>query len=540
MRLAVIPAMCAVAMMLPLAGCAQEPRADWEPAESAPTGATLMSAPGSVDDGPPVEGDEPSGVDPEQFGHAVASRGGAPVDALGLVAGRIRNDTVSLAARFLYIPGVPQFNERINAMLRREIAATGKSYTPEVHATEAGLEDRGCIAGSASWDAADVLTRAETGPDGGVGTAITCEVTAAHGSTLAVVLRTVVGNAESIGRDESTMLVVDVEHGTVEEAAGRWSEEAPAELWLDAAEALRRRLGGLSAAPIAPPDAAQRELAARALDAAVNVSGGDGAIDVTMPVGFTAPELEGLGFDPEHSEVPLVFRVDADTAHAWASATQRAVAEGAGVPFVGLPARRVPIDCGLIPCVALTYDDGPSGYTGRLLDTLEETATRATFFMIGTSAAHSTDTVRRVRAEGHDIGSHTMSHPDLTLLTPNRMRAEVYNAAKIIEQASGRPVPFYRPPYGGVNAEVLDAVELPAILWSVDTNDWQDPGPAALLERGSEWARPGDIILFHDTHEESVDAAPAIIAALRARGFEPVTVTELFGGRVPEGRVSSL
>ncbi len=80
---------------------------------------------------------------------------------------------------------------------------------------------------------------------------------------------------------------------------------------------------------------------------------------------------------------------------------------------------------------------------------------------------------------------------------------------------------------------------MPAILWNVDTNDWREPGQAALVERSAGSAGPGDIILFHDTHSDTVEAAGAVVRGLRDRGLELVTVTQLFGGQVPGGKVRS-
>lgn len=210
-------------------------------------------------------------------------------------------------------------------------------------------------------------------------------------------------------------------------------------------------------------------------------------------------------------------------------------------PFSGVTGTpsRVPIDCDLIPCIALTYDDGPGPFTSRLVDTLVAERARATFLMLGDRVDAHVDTVARIIAEGNEIGSHTMTHPDLTELPLPEATAQVLDAADAIERASGEPVTLFRPPYGEVNDEIIDAVQLPAILWSIDTNDWQEPGEPALIERSVSAADPGDVILFHDIHSDSVEVASDVIRGMRDRGFETVTVTELFDGSVPEGRVSS-
>jgi len=130
-----------------------------------------------------------------------------------------------------------------------------------------------------------------------------------------------------------------------------------------------------------------------------------------------------------------------------------------------------------------------------------------------------------------------MSHPELTKLPVPAAVAQVKDAAAIIANAAGVPVTMYRPPFGAINDKLLHAVGMPAVLWSVDTNDWQDPGQDALVERSVPALKPGGIVLFHDTHEDSVSVAGRVIDGLWDRGFTLVTVSELFGGSVPAGKV---
>lgn len=515
------PLALAVAILLvaPLAACAHPPAAGWQPpAMPVVEGVTLLAS-----DAEPIPAGDGSAAAPDPA-------------QLGLVGGRLRNDALPLAARFVYVPGVQAFNDRVDELLRQAISATGVAYAPEAHPVGAGLGERGCVAGSAAWPAADVLSRPETGPAGGTGTAITCDVTGAFGGLLAVTLRVVTGGPDAVSGDVSHRLLADVANGTVSELGDRWSEAAPAELWGRATELLRLQAGALSEAPLAGPDEEQLQLATAALAAARSLPDGD--VEVAMPAGLSSPELVGLGIPP--TEEALALLVDAATVREWSSEEQRALLAASGEPFAGVTAAAtsVPIDCALIPCVALTYDDGPSAYTPELLDTLQSERASATFFMLGRYASGNAATVQRVASEGHEIGSHTMNHPDLTKLSAAGARAEVLDAAAILRQLSAQPVGFFRPPYGAVNETVLQAVGLPAILWSIDTRDWQDPGPDALFERAVVQARPGAIVLFHDTHADSVRSAAAIIEGLRDRGFEPVTVTELFGGAVPGGRVS--
>lgn len=522
----------ALAVAVGLSACAPEPVAGWQPPagpESPHTAGVSLAMGG----GDPL-GDVDATAATETIAPSDAARS-VDTENLGLAPYRLRSDALGLAARFVYVPGVPAFNELVDRQIWAAIGASGRAYSPEVHPVEAGLADRGCVAGSAVWPAAEVLNRPETGPAGGAGTAITCEVTGAFGHTLVVALRTVTGSAAGVTSDVMQTVYIDVSTGVVTEGVREWRDEAPALLWTAAGELLRQQAGALSAAELAAPDDGQLALAADALASATHSEGG--GLHVTLPAGLTSPELEGLGVGPTARPVELL--VAAATAEGWASDQRRALLASAGQPFVGVPAAagRMPVDCALLPCVALTYDDGPTPFTPELLDILAAHHAGATFYMIGGIAAGYPETVARVVAEGHEIGSHTMNHKTLTKIPPAEARAQVHDAAALLQQLSGWPVATYRPPYGEIDAPTQAAVGVPAVLWTIDTKDWQKPGQAALFERAVPPALPGNIILFHDTHADSVNAAGDIITGLQNRGFELVTVTELFGGAVPNAIV---
>lgn len=538
-------ALTACGALLALAGCAPEPVAGWNP-PPAHTVAGVALAPADADPltaGTSTADSAAAEATGGAAGAAAAAAGTADSadtaahdsGALGLVERRLRNDAAALAARYVEIPGVPAFNTAVAQLVWAAIQATGAPYTPQVFGVEAGLADRGCVAGSTTWPAAEVLSRPETGPPGGTGTAITCEVTGAFGQTLLVVFRTVTGGPAQVTGDVLRSFVVHLGTGAVTEGVPEWSPEAPTALWTSAVELLRQQAGALSTAPLAAPDATQLALAQQALAAAVHLPGG--GLQVTLPTGLSSPELEGLGAGPTTEPTRLV--VDAALAEAWASTERQALLAEAGQPFAGVApgAGRMAVDCALLPCVALTYDDGPSPYTAQLLDTLAAQHAAATFYMIGGIAVGNPELVARVVAEGHELGSHTMNHKTLTKIPPAEARAQVRDAAVVLGQLSGQQVTTYRPPYGEINAEAQAAIGMPAVLWSIDTNDWRKPGVDALYERTVPPAQPGSIVLFHDTHADTVNAAGAIITGLQQRGFEAVTVTELFGGAVPNAIV---
>ncbi len=185
------------------------------------------------------------------------------------------------------------------------------------------------------------------------------------------------------------------------------------------------------------------------------------------------------------------------------------------------------VNCQEVACVALTFDDGPSFYTDGLLDILKEHDVRATFFVLGTQVRIQSETVARMFREGHQIGNHTWDHPNLTNMPDDQIQEQLRLTDDLIVQLIGEPTPFLRPPYGAYNDRVLAASGLPIIFWSVDPLDWRDRDAAIVAARIME-APVGAIILAHDIHKSTVDAVPAIINALRGRGIQFVTVTNLF------------
>lgn len=540
----------ATALIAGSAACAREPDASWKPpVAQGPGGVSLLAA--AKSSGQKSAGAGKTDKPPTHTKNANTVGAAIPDPAkLGIVSGRIRNDSLPIQARYVFLPGVPKFNDRVSELLWTAIKATGKPYAPQAFPVGAGLGARGCVDGSTERTPAELLLDKTTGPAGGSGTAITCSLLGAFGPYVGVRFRTVTGTAEApkkgvkpadapakIVADRTTTLYANVKTGEVDDDATRWRENAPAELWRDTVSVLRTRHGGLSNAPVAAPGKAQLALAAAALEGAETTE--DGGLDVTLGPGIAAPELAGLG--TEATKDPTAVHVPAKTAEGWAAPSEQQRLAAAEQPFAGMPAGSwtAPIDCNLVPCVAVTYDDGPSSHTGALLDTLRSKQALATFFMLGNAASGAPDLVRRAAAEGQELASHTMNHPDLTTLKPDAAVAQVKDAAAIIGKLSGKAVTMYRPPYGAVNERVLRAIGWPAILWSVDTNDWREPGPKALVERSVPVLEPGGIVLFHDTHADSVKTAGAVIDGLRDRGFTLATVSQLFDGKVPTGRVSS-
>lgn len=191
-------------------------------------------------------------------------------------------------------------------------------------------------------------------------------------------------------------------------------------------------------------------------------------------------------------------------------------------------------NCAVLKCVALTYDDGPSQYTGKVLDALSAGGARATFYVLANPARQNKKMLQRIHREGHEVGNHSVSHRPFVRLTNWRIRYELRQTDKSIRQAIGSKPATVRPPYGSLNARVLRQLDRPAILWDVDTLDWQHNDPSKVIQAVKRDVRPGSIILMHDTKKASANATPGVIWALKQRGYRFVTVSTLLRAQKPK------
>jgi peptidoglycan/xylan/chitin deacetylase (PgdA/CDA1 family) len=183
--------------------------------------------------------------------------------------------------------------------------------------------------------------------------------------------------------------------------------------------------------------------------------------------------------------------------------------------------------------VALTFDDGPGTYTPQILAVLKNYGVKATFFEIGENAAAHPDYVKQIIDEGHVIGDHTYTHPDLTKLSYDAQLNEISKTKTAIEGIVSTNVHFFRPPYGSYNADtdkVMGALSMERILWNVDPRDWSGMPADSILQNVLANTKSGSIVLMHDgvaNSKETAKALPQIIDGLRAKGFNLVTMPEL-------------
>lgn len=178
--------------------------------------------------------------------------------------------------------------------------------------------------------------------------------------------------------------------------------------------------------------------------------------------------------------------------------------------------------------VAITFDDGPSAKTtARLLDGLKERGVKATFFVVGENAANNKDLIKRMYDEGHVIGNHTYTHVELTKLSKTAAINEITKTNELIEEITGEPVTFIRPPCGSWDEALYFDVDMTPVFWSVDPKDWCTEDVTAVVSRVMGDTVDGDIILFHDIYDSSVTAALEVIDRLQAQGYKFVTIDDI-------------
>jgi peptidoglycan/xylan/chitin deacetylase (PgdA/CDA1 family) len=184
------------------------------------------------------------------------------------------------------------------------------------------------------------------------------------------------------------------------------------------------------------------------------------------------------------------------------------------------------------PMVALTFDDGPHPqYTLEILDALNKYKGHATFFVVGNRAEKYKSVIKKINENGNQIGNHSYDHKQLTKLSMSDMENELNKTSDILNSIIDKRPDIIRPTYGSVNDLVKSTAGAPLILWSVDTLDWKTKNKNLIVNKVAGKVKDGDIILMHDLYKTSAQAAEVIIQSLSAKGFQLVTIDELFAAR---------
>lgn len=178
--------------------------------------------------------------------------------------------------------------------------------------------------------------------------------------------------------------------------------------------------------------------------------------------------------------------------------------------------------------LALTFDDGPGQYTEELLDCLEANNAHATFFMVGQNVSYYPEAVQRMVDIGCEIGSHSWDHSQLSTLSLESVAKQFTDTDNALIEACGQPATVARAPYGDGNSDIYNTAGKPFFMWSLDTEDWR------LMDADADYnvvvngdLTDGTIILMHDIHQPSVQAAIRFIPDLMAQGYKFVTVSEM-------------
>jgi peptidoglycan-N-acetylglucosamine deacetylase len=194
-----------------------------------------------------------------------------------------------------------------------------------------------------------------------------------------------------------------------------------------------------------------------------------------------------------------------------------------------------------VPKICLTFDDGPNPeITPLVLDILAKNRIPATFFLVGYRAEHSPELVRRMLANGNEIGVHTYDHYHAYQLLVKKSITTILQGKQILEDITGQSVIWFRPPWGAMNMFqllLIKKLNLRVVLWTANAVDWNErTTPAMILERLRKTVRPGSILVIHDAGgdpgapENMLKALPEIIEQFQAKGYQFETLTNITGG----------
>lgn len=195
--------------------------------------------------------------------------------------------------------------------------------------------------------------------------------------------------------------------------------------------------------------------------------------------------------------------------------------------------------------IALTFDDGPDPkYTGHILDILKKYNVKATFFITGANADKNSDLLKRMVAEGHDIGNHTFTHPNITMISKDQLSLELNATQRLLESRLGRSTLLFRPPYAEDIEPATPNQVKPLMTVSemgyytvgihIDPNDWRNPGVDNIVNSVINGVdnKLGSVVLLHDSggqRQQTLAALPIIIEKLQAQKYQLVSVSNLLG-----------
>jgi peptidoglycan-N-acetylglucosamine deacetylase len=185
--------------------------------------------------------------------------------------------------------------------------------------------------------------------------------------------------------------------------------------------------------------------------------------------------------------------------------------------------------------VALTFDDGPGPHTPEILEVLEAFGVKATFYVVGDCVRGYEELLGSVVAAGHELGNHSMTHPQLAG-RPLAAYREIRRTNALLRRSTGCRPRVFRAPFGRVSRRLVMTARLAGlttVAWDVDSHDWSSPGVDAISEAVLGSVRGGSIVLMHDgrgPREQTLAALPGIVEGLSERGYRLVTTSEVLRG----------
>ena len=169
-------------------------------------------------------------------------------------------------------------------------------------------------------------------------------------------------------------------------------------------------------------------------------------------------------------------------------------------------------------------------YTDKLLEIMQSEGVRCTFFMVEFWTTKHPEYVKKISDFGHEIGTHSSTHPYMSKLDEGAIRKELSTSSLAIENITGKKVEVFRPPYGDYDNLLIQTAEdmgLYTIQWDVDSLDWKDLDKNQIEKRVLSRVKSGSIVLFHNQGLHTAEALPQIIKELKAKGYSFVPIGEL-------------
>ena len=178
--------------------------------------------------------------------------------------------------------------------------------------------------------------------------------------------------------------------------------------------------------------------------------------------------------------------------------------------------------------IALTFDDGPNYNTSKILEILNEYNVSATFFVLGSKILGNEKILKTMNEYGMEIGNHTYSHKLMTKMDNDSIIKEIKDTNELIYNVIGKHPKVVRPSYGSFNKKIKESINMPIIIWDIDTLDWKSHNSSKIVSRIMTKVKDGDIILMHDIYSATVKAVEIVVPKLLKEGYQIVSVSELF------------